>query len=102
MKELIEALQIMLRYFKNADEKFPTHCEHDILYVWGVDFDKIPLDDVLRLYELGFIPGSDYDCEAIDEVIGEENDFKDMTAEQWNEIKNNIDECFRSYKYGSC
>lgn len=102
MKELIEALQIMLRYFKDADEKFPTHCEHDILYVWGVDFDKIPLEDVLRLYELGFIPGGDYDCEAIDEVIGEENDFKDMTAEQWNEIKGNIDECFRSYKYGSC
>ena len=102
MKELIKALQIMLRYFKDADEKFPTHCEHDILYVWGVDFDKIPLADVLRLYELGFIPGGDYDCEVFDEVLGEDYDFEEMTAEQWNEIKGGIDECFRSYKYGSC
>ena len=102
MKGLIEALQIMLRYFKDADEKFPTNCEHDILYVWGVDFEKIPLEDVLRLYKLGFVPGSDEDWETINKVIGEENYFEDMTEEQWNEIKNNIDECFHSYRYGSC
>ena len=102
MKNLIEALQIMLRYFKNADEKFPTHCEHDILYVYGVDFERMPLDAVLRLYEMGFFPGSDEDGEAFDEVLGEEYNFEDMTAEQWDEIKNNIDECFYPFRYGSC
>jgi hypothetical protein len=34
MKDLIEALGILLRYQK-ADTYAPTHCEHDVLLVVG-------------------------------------------------------------------
>ena len=30
MKDLIEALNIFLKY---GNPKYPTHCEHDIMYV---------------------------------------------------------------------
>lgn len=52
MKELIEALNIFLKY---TDMSHPFHCEHDIL---TVDYDKNVLcmtkEDVDRLDELGF------------------------------------------------
>lgn len=52
MKELIEALQIFLKY---KDEKRPTHCEHDTLYIMGVTKEEVSKEDFLRLNQLGFI-----------------------------------------------
>lgn len=56
MKDLIEALQILLKYSDPSD-KFPTHCEHDILYIGaGIDdLSKISKEDIDRLDELGII-----------------------------------------------
>ena len=34
MKDLIEALQIFSKY---TDTGWPTHCEHDVMYICGVD-----------------------------------------------------------------
>lgn len=34
MSDLIEALQILLKY---GNPKKPTHCEHDILIIGGID-----------------------------------------------------------------
>ena len=51
MEKLIEALQIFLKY-KNED--YPTHCEHDTLYIMGVDKDDVSEADRKRLDELGF------------------------------------------------
>jgi len=52
MSDLIEALQIFRKY---SDLHFPTHCEHDILYIMGVESQDVSLQDHNRLYELGFL-----------------------------------------------
>lgn len=51
MSDLIEALQIFLKY---KDELFPTHCEHDELAVCGIHRDKVRSEDLNRLEELSF------------------------------------------------
>lgn len=57
MKDLIEALQIFLKY---GNPYSPTHCEHDILMIsMHVAVDPA---DVARLDELGFFYSSEYDC----------------------------------------
>jgi hypothetical protein len=59
MKELIEALQIFLKY---KDEKYPTSCEHDILFIAGITKDEVSEEDQKRLNELGFLWGTDDYC----------------------------------------
>jgi len=54
MKQLIEALQVFLKY---SNEDYPTGCEHDMLYVY-VDPHKVSDKDKERLEELGFRVGS--------------------------------------------
>jgi len=57
MRELIEALQILLQY---GEAPYPTHCEHDELYVFpAVPLSEIAADDIARLEELGFHPNED-------------------------------------------
>lgn len=76
MHELIEALTILSKYF-NEDSwhsKYPTHCEHDVLLVFPDR--EVSAEDTARLDELGFCNG---DHEA---AAGED--------------------CFYSYRYGSC
>ena len=70
MKDLIEALSIFIKYF--GDIGYPFHCEHDTLYVCGVNPEEVSKVDLERLEELGFFVGNEYD--------------------DW----------FISYKYGSC
>lgn len=53
MKDLIEALQIFLKYTSST---FPTHCEHDVLYV-DVSPELVSQADKVRLAELSFTPG---------------------------------------------
>jgi hypothetical protein len=50
MSDLIEALQIFLKY---KNEKYPTHCEHDILMIMGVE-ENLEKEDEKRLNDLGF------------------------------------------------
>lgn len=69
MEGLIEALQIFLKY---GNVTFPTHCEHDVLFVYGYDANQMSNEDVARLDELGF-----------------SFDYEDQ-------------ECFYSNHYGSC
>lgn len=84
MKDLIEALQILLKYGNPA---YPTHCEHDELTIHGYDPEKFSEEDKQRLQQLGFeiaIEG-----ELIDPEEGEDSDT-------WDETK------IYSYRYGSC
>lgn len=60
MKDLIEALQIFLKY---GDPSCPTHCEHDVLTVM-VGPAGMSEADLARLDELGFIPGSEWSAEC--------------------------------------
>jgi len=61
MKDLIEALQILLKY---ADDNYtPTHCEHDVFYVYcGIDVKTVNKEDILKLAELSFVWDSEFDC----------------------------------------
>ena len=61
MKDLIEALTILAKYM-DPDEKWPTHCEHDVLYVCNIEPEDVSKEDKKRLDELGFSP--DYDVEG--------------------------------------
>jgi hypothetical protein len=49
--DLIEALTILRKY---TSEVFPTHCEHDVLYVCLPDPEAVSKKDVRRLEVLGF------------------------------------------------
>jgi len=51
MENLIEAFTIFLKY---GNPKFPTTCEHDVLYVPTIDYDAVSEADKARLEQLGF------------------------------------------------
>lgn len=60
MKDLIEALTILAKYM-DAENKWPTHCEHDVLHVCGVNNEEVTDEDLKRLDELGFFPDEDWE-----------------------------------------
>ena len=51
MKDLIEALTILLKY---GNPEYPTHCEHDQLYICGIDPNDVSKEDKSKLKKLGF------------------------------------------------
>jgi hypothetical protein len=53
MKDLIEALQIFLKY---DNPSYPTHCEHDILHISSsITSSDVTKEDIEKLEELGFL-----------------------------------------------
>ena len=52
MEDLIKALQIFLKY---GNPKYPTHCEHDVLDICGIEPELISKEDRKTLDDLGFI-----------------------------------------------
>lgn len=56
LSELIEALQIFLKY---GDVQFPTHCEHDELTVC-VDPNVVSDEDKKKLLSMGFFEDDDH------------------------------------------
>jgi predicted transcriptional regulator len=56
MEDLIKALQIML---KRGNVNYPTHCEHDTLYVYPKDMNFTD-EELAELEELGFHPETEY------------------------------------------
>jgi hypothetical protein len=102
MKKFIESLQVILPFMKNPDVYAPCQCEHDVLYIWGVDFTKMNSEDVKKIVEFGFNPGFEQ-CDFIRECFGNEDyAWKDLTEEIWNKMKNSLSDCLYSFKYGSC
>ena len=59
MENLIEALQIFLKYKNETD---PTACEHDVLIVVGITEEEVSQEDRDKLHILGFNWSSEYDC----------------------------------------
>jgi len=55
IENLITALQIFLKY---GNPRFPTCCEHDILFI-DIDPHKVSAEDKNKLYELGFCASGD-------------------------------------------
>jgi len=62
MDDLIAALQILGKYQKET--RWPTHCEHDIFMVTGVQEEDVPEDEQEKLDELGFLWNEEHDCWA--------------------------------------
>ena len=56
MNDLIEALQIFLKY---GNPEYPTHCSHDELSIMEITKDQVSEDDLVRLDELGFFWSDD-------------------------------------------
>ena len=67
MENLIKALQIFLKY---ANHEFPTNCEHDYLFVCGIDSKKVSEEDIKELDRLGFYVDSDDDSVFISYIYG--------------------------------
>lgn len=57
MSDLIKALQILLKY---GNPRHPTHCEHDVLIICGIDSSEVSEEDKLELEELGFHETEEY------------------------------------------
>lgn len=58
MDDLIKALTILNKYLDEYNKKYPTSCEHDVMFV-QVDYTKISQEDLIELEKLGFIPCED-------------------------------------------
>lgn len=56
MEKLIQALQIFLKY---GNPEWPTHCEHDVLWICGIQPDQVSEEDKAKLDELGFFVDED-------------------------------------------
>lgn len=52
MENLIKALQILLKY---GNPDYPFQCEHDMVYVCGIDPDDVTGEDTAELKALGFV-----------------------------------------------
>ena len=61
MKDLIEALTILLKYGNPA---YPTHCEHDVLTICGINPADVSEEDKAALSKLGFDVGEQYGDES--------------------------------------
>ncbi len=51
MEKLIQALQIFLKY---GNPEYPTHCEHDELFICHIDPNDVSDEDKKTLDNLGF------------------------------------------------
>lgn len=56
MEDLIKALQIFMKY---GNPDYPTHCEHDVMYICGIDPGEVSDEDKKALDELGFFAGEE-------------------------------------------
>jgi hypothetical protein len=83
MKELIEALNILLKY---GNIGYPFQCEHDELMVCGYDPLLFSEEDKTRLKQLGFEI----------HIEGEPLDEDDSESDLCEETR------IYSFKYGSC
>jgi len=53
VSDLIEALQILLKY---GNPEYPTNCQHDVMMIHpDIDPGKVSHEDLTRLEELEFI-----------------------------------------------
>lgn len=57
MENLIKALQIFLKY---GNPSYPTHCEHDVMYICGINPNDVSEQDKNELDELGFFVGDEF------------------------------------------
>jgi len=59
MNDLIEALQIFLKY---GNPTYPTHCEHDVMWISEIAPKDVSAEDKERLDQLGFFVSEHDNC----------------------------------------
>lgn len=59
MEKLIEALQILFKY---GNPDYPTHCEHDVLWICGISPYDVSEEDKEKLLTLGFFVDESDEC----------------------------------------
>ena len=59
MENLIKALQIFLKY---GNPRYPTNCDHDVLYIMEIHKEKMSDADIGELDSLGFFWSDDDEC----------------------------------------
>jgi len=59
LEGLINALQIFNKY---ANPDYPTHCEHDVMWICDIKPDDVSEEDKVELDELGFFVDTSDDC----------------------------------------
>lgn len=94
MEEFIKAITFLSK-FVDKNRKYPINCEHDVLYVWGVNFDNMTADDVRTLDGFGFAIGSSGDFD-------ETPNWASISEAEWQKIKTSATKCVHSYLWGSC
>ena len=104
MNDLLRALHLIWGYLEDPNTRWPTSCEHDILYVCGVDLNRIPAEDIQKLAVFGFFPGNGNEDILYDpnSRYSDEINFESISQEIWDEIKGELTTCFHSYRFGSC
>ena len=101
MKDLIEALTILLKYRMDPEcDDYPTSCCDEDFIVYGVDFSRMTIEDLRRLIELDFMMGTDDEWEDdinLDEC-SPDVDYKNAIEYA---VKNRI-MAMHSFRFGSC
>ena len=59
MENLIKALQIFMKY---GNPDYPTRCEHDELFICGIDPETVSDEDKKLLEDLGFFVDDEQEC----------------------------------------
>ena len=59
MKNLLRALQVFLKY---GNHKYPTSCDHDVMYIMGINIADVSSRDIKKLDELGFFWSDGDEC----------------------------------------
>lgn len=65
MRQLIEILEILLKYSDIPDSAFPLAAEHEIVWFQDVDPNKVSVEDINRLDALGVHIDTEYNCFAM-------------------------------------
>jgi len=86
MKDLVEALTILLKY---GNPYAPTHCEHDILTICGIRPCDVSDEDKARLKGLGFEREGDVEDDGFIEDPDDEEPMDDD------------EDFFYSFRFGS-
>lgn len=94
MKEFIEALTTLLPFMKDPDDKYIFGADHDVIIIYGIDWDRVPYETMQYLYsEHNIIPGNPFD--RCYDFFGEDKseEWDELTEEKWkNTPKDCLDE----------
>ena len=101
MEDLIEALNILKKYISNDfSKKYPTSCEHDVFMVHGIDFFKMTIEDVRKLYKLGFWLGTDWDERP--DIVDIDDESTDIEYQKALNYASENYNSMSSFRFGSC